>query len=135
MTGRSVLEWRGSSPDAKVPKTVRVRVFERCGGRCHISGRVIRVGEPWELEHVKPLSMGGEHRESNLAPALVAPHREKTAAEAGSRAKADRIRAKFLGVYPPSPTPLRSRNEFRKRADGSRKPKAAGLSPSERPVK
>lgn len=98
MTGRSVPEWVGSSPDAKVPNHVRARVFERHGGVCHISRRKIRPGEPWELEHVKPLSMGGAHRETNMAPALVAAHKEKTAKEAGIRAKADRIRAKHIGI-------------------------------------
>lgn len=113
MTGRSVPEWIGSTPDAKVPTRVRMRVFLAHGGICHISKRAIRVGEAWELEHVKPLSMArpGEnlHRESNLAPALVQPHREKSAREAGERAKCDRIRAKHLGIYPPSKTPLKSR--------------------------
>jgi 5-methylcytosine-specific restriction endonuclease McrA len=84
-------------------------VFLAHGGICHISKRPIRVGEAWELEHIKPLSMGGEHREQNLAPALVKPHREKTAKEATERAKADRVRAKHLGIYPPSKRPLKSR--------------------------
>lgn len=106
---RSVPEWRGSTPDAKVPTRVRLRVFEARKGICHISGRKIMPGDAWELEHIRPLSLGGEHRENNLAPALVVPHREKTAAEAGVRAKADRIRAKHLGIFPRSKAPLRSR--------------------------
>lgn len=116
MTGRSVPEWIGKTPDSKVPERVRLRVFLAHGGVCHISRRPIRVGEAWELEHVKPLSMGGEHRETNMAPALVMAHREKTSREAGERAKADRIRAKHLGTYPKSPTPLKSRNTFARRA-------------------
>lgn len=100
MTGRTPAEWIGKTPDSKVPASVRARVFLTHGGKCHISGRTIRPGDAWELEHVTPLSMGGEHRERNLAPALVAPHREKTSAEAGVRAKADRIRLKHIGAYP-----------------------------------
>jgi len=115
MTGRAVPEWIGSSPDAKVPVRVRLRVFEAHGGRCYLSGRKIAAGDAWELEHVKPLHLGGENRESNLAPALVEAHREKTSREITAKAKADRIRAKFLGIYPKSPSPLRSRNTFRKR--------------------
>jgi 5-methylcytosine-specific restriction protein A len=109
MTGRAVAEWVGRTPDSKVPTSVRTRVFLAHGGICHISGQRITVGQPWELEHVKPLSMGGEHREANLAPALVLAHREKTAAEAGDRAKADRIRAKHIGAWPASKRPLQSR--------------------------
>lgn len=114
MSGRSVEEWVGKNADQAVPARVRLRVFERHNGVCHISKRKIQAGEKWELEHIRPLSMGGENRESNMAPALVQAHREKTAAEAGPRAKADRIRAKHLGTYPKSPRPLKSRG-FSKR--------------------
>jgi 5-methylcytosine-specific restriction protein A len=109
MTGRAVPEWVGKSPDTQAPTRVRLRVFEAHGGRCHISGRKIAAGDAWELEHVKPLHLGGENRESNLAPALATAHREKTSAEMSAKAKADRIRAKHLGVFPASKTPLRSR--------------------------
>lgn len=107
--GRSVPEWIGKTPDTKLPDKIRDRVFLRHQGRCHISGRKIAVGEPWQIEHIKPLSMGGEHRERNMAPALTIPHQEKTAEEAGGRAKADRMGRKFRGTWPKSKTPLRSR--------------------------
>lgn len=108
--GRDIEEWIGSSPNARVPDKVRDRVFFRAKGICHISGaKIVVPRDRWELEHVQPLSMGGEHRESNLAPALTAPHREKTAGEATSRAKADRMRRKANGTWPKSRTPLRSR--------------------------
>ena len=109
MTGRTIPEWIGSSPDAKVPTRVRLRVFEAHQGRCYLSGRKINAGDAWELEHVKPLHLGGENRESNMAPALVQAHREKSARELTAKAKADRIRAKHLGVYPPAKQKIRSR--------------------------
>ena len=115
MVGRSVPEWIGATPDTPAPTRVRLRVFEAYGGKCYLSGRKIQAGDAWELEHVKPLHLGGENRESNLAPALVAAHREKTAREISAKAKADRIRAKHLGIYPKSRTPLKSRNTFQKR--------------------
>lgn len=109
MTGRSVPEWRGSTPDAKVPTAVRLRVFAAHGGRCHLSGRLIRPGDVWDLDHIKPLHLGGAHAESNLAPALKEAHREKSAAEVSAKAKADRVRAKHLGAWPKSPFRLRAR--------------------------
>lgn len=99
---RSVPEWIGKTDDSRVPPHVRLRIFDRAKGRCHISGRKIMAGEKWELEHVKALILGGEHRESNLAPALVAPHKAKTALEMGVKAKTDRIRLKHIGAYPKS---------------------------------
>jgi 5-methylcytosine-specific restriction endonuclease McrA len=107
--GRAVEEWIGTTPDAKIPARVRLRIFDRAGGICHITGRKIRAGEKWEAEHIKPLHAGGIHRESNLAPALVNAHREKTADERDEKAKVERVRKKHLGIFPKSKTPLRSR--------------------------
>jgi 5-methylcytosine-specific restriction protein A len=98
--GRSCPEWIGRSPDSKPPTSVRVRVFERHGGRCHLTGQKIGPGDRWELDHVKPLGLGGENRESNLAPALYQPHRAKAAAEKTAISKADRIRLKHTGGWP-----------------------------------
>lgn len=99
MTGRSVDEWIGASPDAKIPARVRQRVYDRYKGTCYLSGILI-AGKPWEVEHVKPLHMGGEHRETNLAPALVDQHAIKTAAEAKVKAKADRAARAASGAKP-----------------------------------
>lgn len=113
--GRSIEEWIGKTPDAKIPLYVKDRVFARYKGRCHISGRKITPRDPWEVEHVRALAFGGEHRESNLAPAIAEEHRKKTAAENSDRAKADRLRRKHDGSWPKSPTPLKGRNTFWKR--------------------
>lgn len=96
---RAVDEWIGATPDAPVPPRVRLRIFERTGGRCHLSGRKIMAGDPWDLDHIVALCNGGEHRESNLAPALRDKHREKTAADVAERAKVDRVRKKHLGLH------------------------------------
>lgn len=105
MTGRSVPEWIGKTPDSKVPASVRARVFLSAEGICHISKRKIRPGEAWEVEHIRPLHLArpGENlnRESNMAPALVQPHREKTAREMAAKGKADRIRNRHLGITKP----------------------------------
>lgn len=95
---RSVPEWIGKTDDAKVPPRVRLRIFEREGGICHLSKRKIQPGEKWELDHIVALINGGEHRESNLAPALVQPHREKTRQDVAAKAKSARVRSKHLGI-------------------------------------
>ena len=92
---------------------VRLRVFRAWGGICYLSGRKIEAGEPWHIEHATPLSMGGEHREQNLRPALIDPHREKSKREATSRAKADRVSLKHFGIKKPSGR-LRSRGFTKK---------------------
>jgi 5-methylcytosine-specific restriction enzyme A len=97
---RSADEWIGKSDDAAIPPRVKLRVFERHGGRCHISGRIIRAGEAWDADHVIALCNGGEHREGNLAPALTGPHRIKTASDVAEKATVYRKRAKHLGLQP-----------------------------------
>lgn len=97
---RQVDEWWGATDDTPVPPRVRLRVFEAHGGRCHLSGRKIMPGEAWDLDHVIALINGGQHRESNLAPALKAPHREKTAEDVALKSKLYRIRAKHTGAWP-----------------------------------
>jgi 5-methylcytosine-specific restriction enzyme A len=95
---RSVKEWVGSSDDARVPPRVRLRVFERHGGICHLSGVKITPGMAWDLDHVVALVNGGKHVESNLAPALKAPHRAKTAKDVAEKSAVARVRKKALGI-------------------------------------
>jgi 5-methylcytosine-specific restriction protein A len=98
---RAVSEWIAKHDDQKVPPRVRQRVFDRDGGKCHLTGRKIEAGEAWELEHIVALILGGQHRESNLAPALVDPHKRKTAAEMKVKAKIAAVRQKHLGISSP----------------------------------
>lgn len=97
--GRSVPEWIGKHPDQKVPDHVRLRIFDRYEGRCYLSGAKIRAGDAWELEHIIALTLGGEHRESNLAPALVEHHKAKTAQDRRKKKKSDRVRRKHFGMH------------------------------------
>lgn len=100
---RSVPEWIGKTPDTKVPDRVRLRIFEREGGRCWISGRKITPpADKWDLDHKVALINGGEHRESNLFPALRDKHRAKTAQDVAEKAVTARVRSKHLGIRPPS---------------------------------
>ena len=95
---RSTGEWIGRTPDAKIPPRVRKRVFERHNRICHISKREIRLGEPWDLDHIVALINGGEHRETNLAPALRDKHREKTAVDVAEKSRDYRKGAKAMGI-------------------------------------
>lgn len=106
MTARSVPEWIGKTPDSKVPRHVRLRIFDREGGKCHLSGRKIMPGDAWDLDHKVALINGGEHRESNLFPALRDKHRKKTAEDVAEKAKTYAIRARH--VLPSEPSRIRS---------------------------
>jgi 5-methylcytosine-specific restriction endonuclease McrA len=98
MRTANLTEWIGKTDDARVPPYVRLRVFEAFKGTCYLSGRKIMAADKWELEHKIALCNGGEHRESNFAPALVAPHKIKTKQDRATKAKNDSVRKKFLGI-------------------------------------
>ncbi len=97
---RAVPLWVGKTDDEKVPPRVKLRVFEREGGRCWISGRKIMPGDAWDLDHKVALCNGGSHSEDNLFPALRDKHREKTKADVADKAKVARLRAAHLGIKP-----------------------------------
>lgn len=76
----------------------RLKIFEAAKGVCHICEQKIQVGEAWDVEHKRPLSMGGTNDPANLAPAHEDCHDGKSAKETTDRAKCDRMRAKHLGA-------------------------------------
>jgi len=98
---REIPEWIGKNDDAPIPPRVRLRVFERMGGVCQLSGRKILAGERWQLDHIVALINGGAHRESNLAPVLDDPHKVKTAQDMAQKSKNYRVRAKHNGIKKP----------------------------------
>jgi 5-methylcytosine-specific restriction endonuclease McrA len=120
VTARSVPEWIGSSPDAEVPPRVRLRIFDAHHGVCHISGRKIMAGEPWELEHKIAIINGGEHRESNMAPALKDKHKAKTAEDVAEKSAIATKRKKHLGIAKSRhPMPGSKGSRFKRRMDGT----------------
>lgn len=113
-------EWVGKTHDTKIPDRVRVRVFEHHGGICHLSGRVIRAGELWDLDHIIALANGGEHRESNLVPVLREPHRLKTREDVALKSKIYRKKAVHLGIKSRGKSLPGSKNSpWKRKLDGS----------------
>lgn len=99
---RSRPEWIGATDDAKIPDRIKLRIWQREDGRCHITGKKIRPGYKYQFDHIKALAHGGEHRESNIGLALDAPHKVKSALERKQQAKSDRIRKRHLGFKKPA---------------------------------
>lgn len=115
---RSVPEWIGKHDDQAVPPRVRQRIFDRHEGICYLSGRAIRPGDRWELEHIIALVNGGEHRESNLAPALKEPHKSKTKQDRKLGKKIARVRKRHIGIRKQSRFPCSRNSPFKKKING-----------------
>lgn len=99
---RTRKEWIGDTDDQRAPPRVRQRIFDDCGGKCHICGVVI-IGKKWALDHVKALINGGENRESNLRPIHIKCHATKTAEDVAEKAKVAAIRQAHLRIVPDGP--------------------------------
>lgn len=97
---RAVEEWIADHPDQAIPQRVKLRIFDRCNGRCGLTGKKLYPGE-FDYDHIKRLRDDGEHRESNLHVVWRIAHREKSAQEQTEGAKIDRIKAKHLGISKP----------------------------------
>lgn len=110
---RSTSEWIGKTDDSRPPDYVRLRVFNKYNGICYLSKRKITASDTWDLEHIAAICNGGLNRESNMAPALTAPHKIKTKADRATKAKNDRVQKRHIGIRKPST--LRSRG-FEERA-------------------
>lgn len=116
---RETAEWIGKTDNDAIPPRVRLRVFERHQGICHLTGRRIRPGDEWDIDHIVALINGGEHREANMAPALRSEHRIKTASDVKQKAKNDRVRKIHLGIRKPSRFPGSRDSKFKKKVDGT----------------
>jgi 5-methylcytosine-specific restriction protein A len=99
---RSVALWVGKTDDTAAPPRVRLRVWDRCEGKCGQCGRKIRPGEGWTLEHLIALINGGRNAEDNLGVTCDWCLPAKNAADVAVKAKTAAVRSKHLGIRPPS---------------------------------
>lgn len=120
-TRRPVPEWVGKKPTTKAPQSVYLRLWERQGGRCAISGNKMYPGDEKDVDHIIPLRDGGQNKESNLQIVLRSEHRKKTAAENKQRAYDDRVKAGHRGLKKPSRNPLPGGrgSKWKKKMDGT----------------
>lgn len=99
---RSTDEWHGKTDDTPVPPRVRVRQFERDGGRCQCGCKtLIRPGDKWETDHKVAIINGGENIESNLRTMLALHHKAKSQDDLKEKSVNYRIHAKHIGAFAP----------------------------------
>ncbi len=116
---RTVDEWIGKTDDSAVPDRVKLRIIERQGNKCAITGQAFRAGDKIHYDHRTPLWLGGKNAESNLQAVIDSAHIAKTKTEATVRAKINRIKAKALGIR-------KQKSSFATNKDGKWKQKLNG---------
>lgn len=95
---RSVQEWIGKTPDTKVPSRVRVRVFEKAGGKCQSCTRKINAGDSWDADHIVAIVNGGANKETNLQCLCGWCHEQKTKADVKQKSQVARAKNSHLGL-------------------------------------
>jgi 5-methylcytosine-specific restriction protein A len=123
MAGRTPPEWIGKSADTPIPDHVKLRIWDREGGRCYLTGRKLRAGE-YDFEHVIALANwtgdGHGNRESNIRLAYRPAHRAKTKQDRKDKADSDRVRKKHVGITKSrNPLPGSRASGIRKRMNGT----------------
>lgn len=92
---RSLPEWIGANDDSRIPDRVQLRVYDRAEGKCIAC---TLTATSYECDHVIPIVLGGENRESNLQLLCVPCHKVKTKLDVKLKSIVARKRAKHLGI-------------------------------------
>lgn len=114
---RSLALWIGATDDTPAPPRVRLRVWDRCEGRCHRCTRKIPTGDAWVLEHLKAVINGGRNAEDNLGLSCSWCVPAKNAEDVADKSEVATIRKKHLGIKERKGQPIPG-----SKASGWRKP-------------
>lgn len=105
----------------RITTKMRIGVFERHGGICHLCSMKVVAGQDWDVSHDIPLEAGGNDDDDNLYVAHRSCHRAHTAkVDIPLIAKVARIRANHVGAKTPSrkPLPGGKNSAFKRTLDG-----------------
>ena len=105
----------------RITAKMRVDIFERHGGVCHLCQMKVIAGEDWDVSHDIPLAAGGKDDGSNWLVAHRKCHRVHTSkVDAPMIAKVNRIRKKHIGAKQSrSPMPFGRGSKFKRKMDGT----------------
>lgn len=98
---RALPEWIGKNDDAAIPPRVQDRIARKADDCCQTCKRRIGGKLRAECDHIIPLILGGQHRESNLQLLCNECHSAKTVRDVKIKAKAARIHKSKLGIRKP----------------------------------
>lgn len=114
----------GTTTRKKMTPRLRLKIWERHKGVCCICGSAIDgTREPWIIEHIRALELGGPDEEDNMGPAHERCAIVKTSGPRGDHAmaaKAKRAKARHLGIKKSkTPLPGGKASKWKRRIDGT----------------
>ena len=95
---RTLPEWIGKTDNTSIPDRVRLRVHGKAGGKCAVCGRDAFI---CDFDHIIPIILGGQNRESNLQLLCIPCHKAKTKLDVKLKAKVARVRKRHIGIKKP----------------------------------
>jgi 5-methylcytosine-specific restriction endonuclease McrA len=111
---REVPEWIGRTDNTAPPPRVKARIYLLAEGHCkHCTRFIDGSALTAEYDHVIPIILGGENRETNLQLLCEPCHAAKTKIDVKLKSKVARVRKAHLGIK--KPRAIRSWRRF----DGS----------------
>ena len=118
---RKIPEWTGKTDDTAIPDRVKLRILDRQDFKCALTGVAFGPKLKPEFDHITPLRMGGENRESNLQALIKVAHKTKTSDDRKNIAKSDRIRKARMGIKSgaKSAFPGSKGHKFKRKLDGT----------------
>lgn len=102
---RALPEWIGRTDDSAVPPRVKLRVWDREDGKCHLCRRDIPSDDAWIIEHRQAIILGGANAEKNLCLTCSWCKPIKDAEDVAAKAKTAAVRSRHLGITPKSVWP------------------------------
>lgn len=115
---REVKEWVGANDNTAIPPRVKLRVAARTLDCCQQCGRKVGGALRAQFDHVVPLCLGGENKESNIALVCHECHLGKTKLDVKLKAKVARVRCRHLGIRPKSRFACSKDSPYRKKVNG-----------------
>lgn len=95
---RSLEPWVGKTDDEPIPARVKLRVFDRCSGRCaHCTNRIGGGLSP-HYDHIVALANGGSNNEGNLQVLCRPCHLLKTKGDVAEKSRIYYKRLKAVGI-------------------------------------
>lgn len=123
---RELPEWIGKTDDDPIPPRVKVRVFDKFGGKCGNCTRTIFGNLKAAYDHTIALINDGQNRETNLQLLCAPCHAGKTKSDVALKSTTYRKRAKHLGIE------LRKGPKIQSRGFQRSKPQRTASRPIER---